>query len=43
MPDDWEDANNLDKNSSADGKLYTLDEKYTNLEVYLNSLVQNLF
>ncbi|MBO7459163.1 MAG: pectate lyase [Paludibacteraceae bacterium] len=43
MPDVWEDANGLDKNSSEDGKLYTLDKEYTNLEVYLNSLVQNLF
>ena len=43
MPDAWEDANGLNKNASADGKNYTLDQNYTNLEVYLNSLVQNLF
>ena len=43
MPDAWEDANGLDKSSSNDGKTYTLDKNYTNLEVYLNSLVQNLF
>jgi hypothetical protein len=43
MPDEWEDAHGLDKNSSADNKEYTLDTNYTNLEVYLNSLVQNLF
>ena len=43
MPDAWEDANGLDKNSAEDCKLYTLDQNYTNLEVYLNSLVQNLF
>lgn len=43
MPDEWEDANGLDKNASSDNKLYTLDKNYTNLEVYLNSLVQNLF
>lgn len=43
MPDDWEDTNGLDKNASSDGKLYNLDENYTNLEVYLNSLVQDLF
>jgi len=43
MPDEWEDANGLNKNSSADSKLYTLDKEYTNLEVYLNSLVQDLF
>ena len=43
MPDDWEDANGLDKNNSADSKLYSLNKEYTNLEVYLNSLVQDLF
>lgn len=43
MPDEWEEANGLDKNASSDGKLYTLDKKYTNLEIYLNSLVQDLF
>jgi len=43
MPDQWEDANGLDKTSAADGKICTLDKNYTNLEVYLNSLVQNLF
>ncbi|MEE1120738.1 MAG: hypothetical protein UHT92_03530, partial [Prevotella sp.] len=45
IPDAWEDANGLDKNSAADGNLYTLDwEKtwYTNLEVYLNSIVENI-
>ena len=43
MPDDWEEANGLDKNSSNDGKSNTLDKEYTNLEVYLNSLVQDLY
>ena len=43
MPDEWEEAKGLDKNSSLDGKLYTLDNNYTNLEVYLNSLVQDLY
>lgn len=43
MPDEWEDAKGLDKNASSDGKLYTLDKNYTNLEVYLNSLVQDLY
>ena len=43
MPDEWEDANGLDKNNLSDGKICTLDENYTNLEVYLNSLVQDLF
>jgi pectate lyase len=43
IPDEWEDANGLDKTSTTDGVLYTLDKNYTNLEVYLNSLVQDLF
>ena len=43
MPDEWEEAHGLDKTSSADSKLYSLDKEFTNLEVYLNSLVQNLF
>lgn len=43
MPNDWEDANGLDKNNSEDGILMTLDKTYTNLEVYLNSLVADLY
>lgn len=43
MPDAWEDDHGLNRLKYADGKQYTLDEKYTNLEVYLNSLVQDLF
>ena len=44
MPDEWEDANGLNKNSAADAVLYTLDAKgwYTNLEVYLNSIVEDI-
>lgn len=43
IPDEWEDANGLDKSSFNDAKLYTLNKDYTNLEVYLNSLVQDLY
>lgn len=43
MPDEWEDANGLDKNNGSDGKLNSLDKNFTNLEVFLNSLVQDLF
>lgn len=40
MPDVWETANGLNPNSAADGNTFTLStEGYTNLEVYLNSLV----
>lgn len=44
MPDAWEEANGLNKNSAADAVTYTLDSKrwYTNLEVYLNSIVEDI-
>ncbi len=38
MPDEWEKVNKLDPNESADRNQYTLDKRYTNLEVYLNSI-----
>lgn len=40
MPDIWEVANNLDPNNSEDASEYTLDKQYTNIEVYINSLVK---
>ena len=42
MPDDWEDANGLDKNNASDGTSTSLDVGYTNVEVYLNSLVEDI-
>lgn len=45
MPDEWELLNGLDPNSAADGKTITLDTEkgwYTNLEVYLSSLVEDI-
>ena len=44
IPDNWELANGLNPNSAADGKTKTLDSKgyYTNLEVYANSLVEDI-
>jgi len=41
MPDEWEDANGLNKNDAADGPLDAGDG-YTNLEHYLNSLVEDI-
>ncbi len=45
MPDEWEIANGLDPNNAADANLYTLDAEkkwYSNLEVFLNSLVEDI-
>jgi hypothetical protein len=41
MPDDWELAKGLDPNK-RDDRYYDLDKNYTNLEVYLNSLVEHI-
>lgn len=41
IPDDWETAHGLNPNDVADGKQKN-DEGYTNLEVYLNSLVADI-
>ena len=38
MPDKWEKTHGLNPNDSFDGKKYTLDKNYTNLEIYLNSI-----
>ena len=44
MPDVWETANGLNPNDASDANTYTLDSKgwYTNLEVYANSLVEDI-
>lgn len=44
MPDDWETANGLDPNDASDAKAYTLDSRkwYTNVEVYINSIVREI-
>ena len=41
MPDAWEDANGLDRNDAADGA-YIGHDGYSNLERYMNSLVQHI-
>lgn len=45
MPNDWEDTNGLNKTNAADRNYKTLDPngKLTNIEVYLNSLVNHLY
>lgn len=44
IPDEWEIANGLNPNSATDATTYSLDEKkyYTNIEVYANSIVEDL-
>lgn len=41
MPDDWERKNRLYENDASDGTLCSIDKNFTNLEVYLNNIVQN--
>ena len=41
MPDDWETANGLNPKSATDGNQLN-DEGYTNVEIYLNSLVADI-
>lgn len=43
IPDEWETANGLNPNDGNDGNKYNLSKEYTNLEVYLNSLVNSLY
>ncbi|MDD4361881.1 MAG: pectate lyase [Bacteroidales bacterium] len=40
MPDNWEDIHGLEPVDPSDGVAYTLSQQYTNIEVYLNSLVE---
>ncbi len=44
IPDEWETAYGLDPKDAADGVLKTIDVNgsYTNLEMYLNSLVKDI-
>jgi hypothetical protein len=43
IPDKWETANKLNPSDSADRNSFTLNKNFTNLEVYLNSLVEHLY
>jgi pectate lyase len=40
MPDKWECSHGLNPNDSSDASSYNLDKGYTNVEIYLNSLVR---
>jgi hypothetical protein len=40
MPDAWETEKGLNPANAADGNLKTLDAGYTNIEVYINSIVK---
>lgn len=44
IPDEWEKSHGLNPLSAKDATSYTLDKKgyYTNIEVYANSLVENI-
>mgnify|MGYP002514828664 CR=1 FL=1 len=44
MPDSWETANGLNPSDKADGSTYSLDKfgYYTNVEIYINSIVEDL-
>lgn len=42
MPDVWETEKGLNPTNIADGNLKTLDGGYTNIEVYINSIVKQI-
>jgi hypothetical protein len=41
MPDDWERKNKMDPENPEDAAQHTLSKTYTNIEVYINSLVDD--
>jgi hypothetical protein len=40
MPDEWEKKNGLDPENPDDHSKYSLDKDFTNIEVYLNELIE---
>jgi hypothetical protein len=40
MPDEWEQKKGLNPTDMADGNIYTLSKSFTNIEVYINSIVK---
>ena len=43
MPDSWEEKHGLNPADKSDAATYNLSKEYTNLEVYINSLVEKLY
>ncbi|MCI7575191.1 MAG: pectate lyase [Bacteroidales bacterium] len=43
IPDEWETAHGLNPSLYTDAAQYTLSKEYTNIEVYLNSIVEHLY
>ena len=43
IPDEWESAHGLDPSDASDALSYGLEREYTNIEVYMNSLVELLY
>jgi len=42
IPDEWETRYGLNPNDPSDGSAYTMTSMFTNVEVYLNDLVQDI-
>lgn len=42
MPDEWETKNKLNPTDASDSGKYSIYKEYTNVEVYLNSLVSHI-
>jgi len=42
MPDAWESSHGLNPNDASDASKYTLDPNYTNVEVYINSIIKTI-
>ncbi|MDZ7607181.1 MAG: pectate lyase [Cyclobacteriaceae bacterium] len=40
MPDDWEKKHKLNPNDGSDHALYTQNKDYTNVEIYLNQIIE---
>jgi hypothetical protein len=41
MPDSWEKTNRLNPNDPSDAATSTLHPSYSNIEMYINSLVRS--